>query len=286
MINLESTVIDPSSQNRLPVRVNETPTVTVVVPTKNSEQHLNKCLASIRNQTYPNIELIVVDNHSSDATNQIALRYADKVLIAGPERSAQVNVGARSATGEFVYRVDSDFVLDLNVVTECMDLVSQGADAVVVHNSPDETVGFLSKVRRFEVDMYKYDLIHSSARFVRLSTYLLIGGLDEDLTAGEDYDFQNRLTQSGAKIAFADAEAIHLGEPKSLWALLKKYFWYGGEFRRFRSKNKTESRNQLAFFRNVYLGHWRSFLKHPLLGVSFCFYHGAKFAAGGLGYMV
>jgi len=187
--------------------------------------------------------------------------------------------------GEFVYRVDSDFVLDLNVVAECVNLANQGADAVVVHNSPDETAGFISKIRRFETNMYKYDLTHSSARFVRLSTYLVIGGLDEDLTAGEDYDFQNRLTRSGANIAFANAEAIHLGEPRSLWLLLKKYYWYGGEFRRYRSKNIEESRNQLAFFRSAYFGRWKQFLKHPLLGVSFIFYHCAKFAAGGLGYM-
>jgi glycosyltransferase involved in cell wall biosynthesis len=274
----------PSQDGSADLKV-ESPLVSIVVPTRNSELHLNQCLASIQDQTYSNIELIVIDNHSSDATTEIAHRYSDKVLTAGPERSAQVNIGSRSASGEFVYRVDSDFVLDRNVVSECIDLVRHGADAVVVHNSPDESAGFLSKIRRFETDMYKYDLTHSSARFVRLSVYLSIGGLDENLTAGEDYDFQNRLSRSGAAIAFADAEAIHLGEPKSLWRLLKKYYWYGGEFRRFRSKNSSESREQLAFFRSVYFAHWKQFLNHPLLGASFLFYHGAKFAAGGLGYL-
>jgi len=259
--------------------------VSVVVPTKNSERYLERCLSSIRSQTYSNIELIVVDNYSSDSTVNIAKRFTDKILSAGPERSAQVNSGARIATGEFIYRVDSDFALDSNVITECMHLVQQGADAVVVHNSPDEAAGFLSKIRRFEVDMYKYDLTYSSARFVRLSTYLAIGGLDEELTAGEDYDFQNRLTKLGVVVAFADAEALHLGEPRSIWPLLEKYFWYGGELRRYRHKNVPESREQLAFFRSAYFRHWKQFFRHPVLGVGFIFYHGIKFAVGGAGYL-
>jgi glycosyltransferase involved in cell wall biosynthesis len=263
----------------------ETPLVSVVVPTKNSEQYLDRCLESIRSQSYSNIELIVIDNSSTDSTLVIAQRYADVVLTAGPERSAQINIGARRASGEFIYRVDSDFVLDLTVITECMDLVKRGAEAVIVHNSPDVSVGFLSKIRCFEVNMYKYDLTHSSARFVRLSTFLELGGLDEDLTAGEDYDFQNRLTRAGVAVAFANAEALHLGEPRSWLALLRKYFWYGGEFRRFRNKNSIESQDQLAFFRSAYLRNWKQFLAHPVLGISFVFYHFAKFAAGGLGYL-
>ena len=261
--------------------------VSVIVPTRNSEQYVDRCLKSIRSQNYPNIELIVVDNFSTDSTLVIAHSYADLILTAGPERSAQINIGAKRATGEFVYRVDSDFVLDVTVISECMDLVKRGAEAVIVHNSPDVSVGFLSKIRRFEVNMYKYDLTHSSARFVRLSTFLELGGLDEDLTAGEDYDFQNRLTRAGVAVAFAHAEALHLGEPRSLLTLLRKYFWYGGEFHRFRHKNRNsvESQGQLAFFRSVYFRNWKQFLAHPVLGVSFVLYHFAKFSAGGLGYL-
>ena len=61
--------------------------VSVIVPTKNSERTLAKCLDSIRNQTYKSIEIIVVDNNSIDSTKEIAKRFTKKVYNKGPERS-------------------------------------------------------------------------------------------------------------------------------------------------------------------------------------------------------
>src|SRR5664280_2082212 len=194
----------------------ESPLVSVIVPTKNSAACLSRCLGSIRSQTYQMIELIVVDNHSQDETLEVAAYYADTVATRGPERSAQVNYGASIAAGKYIYKVDSDFVLEPSVIEECVLLAEGGAQAVIVHNSPDVTVGWLARIRKFEVYMYKYQMLFSSARFVMRDVFVDIGGFAEDITAGEDYDFQNRLNEGGYVTAFADAEALHLGEPQPL----------------------------------------------------------------------
>lgn len=263
------------------------PIVSVIVPTKNSSKTLGRCLESIKNQTYDNIEIIVVDNFSSDDTPKIAKKYTKKFYSKGPERSAQVNYGVTKATGKYVYKVDSDFVLDKDVVKECVELCESGDDAVVVHNSPDTTISWIAKVRRFEVDMYKYNLDHSSARFVRKDLYTKIGGFDAAVTAGEDYDFQNKLNHAKARIGFANAEALHLGEPRSFWKHLLKYYSYGKDFVNYDSVTKTTDKNvQLGFFRNVYFKNWRKFLRHPLMGIAFIFYHILKFFFGGLGLLV
>jgi len=262
------------------------PLVSIIVPTKNSVKYLDRCLASIKSQSYGSIELIVVDNYSSDSTIRTAWRYADAVYVTGPERSAQVNFGVRRATGTYVFRVDSDFRLDPGVVAECVDLVQAGAEAVVVHNSPDGSVGLLARVRKFEVDMYKYSLDHTAARFLPRDIFLTIGGLREDVTAGEDYDFQNRLRLWGINIAFADAEAVHMDEPKRLAPVLRKYFKYGRDFPRYREYNKEESKVQLAFVRREYVSHWREFVRSPGLGLLFIGYHSVKYGAGALGYLV
>ena len=94
------------------------PLVSIIVPTRNSERYLSACLCSIREQDYPNVELLVVDRDSTDCTVEIALTYGATVLNAGPERSAQVNAGALAAQGIFLFRVDSDFVLAQTVVSE------------------------------------------------------------------------------------------------------------------------------------------------------------------------
>jgi glycosyltransferase involved in cell wall biosynthesis len=261
-------------------------TVSIIVPTFNSSKFLSRCLESIEEQIYKNIELIVVDNNSTDNTKEIARQYTKNVYNRGPERSAQVNFGVKKAIGEYVYKVDSDFELDPLVVKQCVDRASEGYDAIVVHNSPDVTVSWIAKIRKFEVDMYKYDLTHSSARFVNKNIYEIVGGFNEKITAGEDYDFQNKLNRSGYKTGFIDAEALHMGEPTKFWKHMKKYYAYGKDFRNYKQENEAESKKQLSFLRSVYVSHWRKFLLNPIRGIEFILYNVCKYFFGFSGYLL
>ncbi|HUD10930.1 MAG TPA: glycosyltransferase [Candidatus Saccharimonadia bacterium] len=263
------------------------PLVSVIVPTLNGAPDLEICLQSVKDQTYEPIEIIVVINpRTTDSSKVIAEKFTSHIFIQGPERSAQVNYGVAKATGEYVYKIDDDFQLAPEVVAECVDKAEHGADAVVAHNSPDTRVSWISRVRKFEVDMYKYDLTHSSARFVRKDVYEAIGGFNSTITAGEDYDFQNKLNRGGYKTAFIDAETIHLGEPAKLWPHLYKYYLYGKDFNNYLVYNRDAATKQLAFGRSVYLKHWRSFLRHPVTALEFAGYNLLKYAFGGVGLVV
>lgn len=263
------------------------PLVSVIVPTLNGSPDLEICLSSIAHQTYSPIEIIVVINpKTTDNSEDIAKRYATHIYHHGPERSAQVNFGATKAKGEYVYKVDDDFKLAPTVVAECVTSAEAGAEAVVVHNSPDTTVSWVGRIRKFEVDMYKYDLTHSSARFVRTDVFKALGGFDEAVTAGEDYDFQNRLNRAGYRTGFIEAEAIHLGEPRHLLPHLKKFYHYGKDFNNYLKRNPAEASKQLAFGRSVYRKHWRHFLEHPILAMEFLGYNLLKYAFGGTGLLV
>lgn len=262
------------------------PLVSVIVPTYNSAATLQDCLQSIEQQAYKAIELIVVDNHSTDDTIEIARRFTKRIFIHGPERSAQVNFGVQKAKGEYVYKVDSDFILDKAVVAECVSMAGRGKDAVVVHNTPDTSVSWIARIRKFEVDMYKYDLTHSSARFVRKHVYEAVGGFNESVTAGEDYDFQNKLNRAGYKTGFVDSEALHLGEPTNFWRHMKKYYIYGQDFVNYKQNNPQEASQQLGFVRSVYLKNWRKFIAHPLLALGFAIYNVFKYGFGAAGYVV
>lgn len=259
------------------------PIISVIIPTKNSEKFLDECLKSIKNQTYKKIEIIVVDNNSYDKTKEIASKYTKKIFNFGPERSAQVNFGAKKALGDFIYKVDSDFVLNKKVIEQCKAKIEKGFDAIVVHNTPDASISWIAKIRKFEVDMYKYNLVHSSARFVRKSVYNKVGGFNEKITAGEDYDFQNKLNRGGFKTGFIDAEALHLGEPTNFWKHMKKYYDYGKDFVNYTDENTNESSTQLSFFRKVYFQNWQEFARQPLIGIAFVIYNTMKYFFGGLG---
>ncbi len=279
---------EASTSSHDEVETNETRTslVSVIVPTRNSSEFLDRCLTSIAKQTYRPIEIIVVDNNSSDRTLEIAHAFTTNVFTWGPERSAQVNFGVRQASGRFVYKVDSDFELDPLVVESCVAEIAKGFDAIVVHNSPDTRVSWIARIRKFEVDMYKFDLDHSSARFTSKKVYENVGGFDETITAGEDYDFQNRLNQAGYRTGFVSPEALHLGEPTSLWAHMVKYYRYGADFVTFATRNREASRSQLRFVRRVYLRNWRKFMRHPIRGSAFAAYSTCKFAFGATGFVM
>lgn len=261
------------------------PLVSVIAPTRNSAEFLEACLRSIKAQTYPRVELIVVDNFSTDATQDIAKKFTPKVFAKGPERSAQVNYGVEMAEGEYVYKVDSDFILDKEAVAQCVAKAAEGCDAVVVHNTPDVRVSWIARVRKFEVDMYKYDITHSSARFVSKSAYQAIGGFNPAVTAGEDYDFQNKLNRGNYKTGFIDAEALHLGEPTHFWRHMKKYYDYGKDFVNYKKENEEESKTQLSLIRPVYKKNWKKFVRHPFLAIAFVGYTLCKYGAGGFGYV-
>ncbi len=263
-----------------------TPLVSIIVPTFNSQRLLEKCLNSIREQTYPFIELIVVDNYSTDKTLEIARKYTKKIYRIGSERSAQVNFGVNKAKGKYIYKVDSDFALDKNIVKECVLKIQEEFDAIIVHNSPEPTISWIAKIRKFEVDMYKYDPVHSSARFVKKQIFKKVNGFNENMIAGEDYDFQNRLNRAGYKTGYIEAEALHLGEARGIWEHMMKCYHYGKDLVHFRKENKVESKKQLSFFRGVYFRHWKTFLMHPFVGIGFILYHFLKFAMGGFGYFI
>jgi glycosyltransferase involved in cell wall biosynthesis len=245
---------------------------------------LEKCLRSIREQTYRNVEVIVVDNHSKDRTREIAEKYADSVLLKGSERCAQVNFGVSQAKGKYVYRVDSDFVLELNVIEEAVwACEKKGYDGIIVHNTSDPTVSFLARVRKMERDCYRDDKINVAARFWKKGVFELVGGFDVNLVAGDDYDLHNRLVKSGFRIGRIEAEEVHVGEPKTLTEVFRKHYYYGKNIICFIRKNQRKALVQLSPIRLSLAKGFSKFSDEPALIVGFFVYELLRYAAVGLG---
>lgn len=260
--------------------------VSVIVPTFNSERFLEKCLQSVRKQTYPNIEIIVVDNHSTDKTRRIAEKYADLILFKGPERSAQVNFGVKHANGKYVYRVDSDFVVDQCVVEEAIKKCeAEGFAAVCVHNTSDSSVSFWSKVRKLERDCYKHDNLNIGARFMKKEVFDAVGGFDETIIAAEDYDMHNRILQKGFSLGRIKSQEIHIGEPKTLSAIVRKHFYYGRTIESFIKKNPRIYKKQLSPARLSYFKHRSQFVKNPKLTAGFVVYQFVRYFSTLVGFL-
>ena len=167
--------------------------VSVIVPTRNSERTIRNCLHSVKNQSYKNIEIIVVDNNSTDNTKGISKLYADKVLNKGPERSYQRNFGASCSTGEYLFFIDSDMVLSKNVIKESLDkLVKDNIKMVVV---PEKSFGegFWSQCKALERSFYVGVDWMEASRFIKKDTFNEFGGYDITNTGTEDYDLPQRI---------------------------------------------------------------------------------------------
>ena len=265
----------------------ERPLVSIIIPTYNSEKTIGKCLKGIIDQEYKNIETIVVDCGSKDKTLEIAAAFSAKILkINIPSMTKQTNIGALNSNGKYIYRLDSDVIVSNQLIIECVaKCETDGFDAVATYWSPDSSVSFWAKVRKFEKDCYKYDLSRVVARFFVKKVFKRIGGYTEDIVAGEDYDIQNRLILNGYKICTAEAEGLHLGEPRSIKEIVRKQYFYGKTIKNFLAKNGTVGIIQVSPFRISLIRNWRKFLSNPLLAMGFIFYEFVVYTSTAIGYI-
>lgn len=260
--------------------------ISIIIPSYNSAAFIKRCLESIKRQTYKNIEIIVVDRGSTDNTQKIAKKYADHVYLCGPERSAQINFGAKKAKGKYLYRVDSDFILETTVVAECVKKCEkEKLDGIAIHNTSAEKLGFWADVRKFERNTYINDNLIVAVRFFTKKSWEKVGGFDETLYGPEDYDFHNRFVKAGFKWGRINAIERHLGEPKSLSDIWKKHFFYGGQMVNYVKKHPAIATKQLIPIRLSYLRYCKTLLSHPTILLGLIIMTIVKFTAGGLGFM-
>ena len=102
--------------------MNESPLISVIVPVYNVEEYLTQCIESIINQTYTNLEIILVDDGSTDQSGKICDEYAikdDRIQVIHKENrgvGSARNVGLDTSKGEYVSFVDSDDYVDKNYI--------------------------------------------------------------------------------------------------------------------------------------------------------------------------
>lgn len=258
------------------------PLVSIIIACKNNASAAEACLTSVKAQTYPNIELIVVDNYSTDGTYEIAQKYADAVYQLGPERSTQFNFGFRKSRGDHIYRIGMEFVIEPDLVEKAVQKIGEGYDALALHN---RSIGdsIWAKVRYLERESYKNDDSIVAVRFMKRDVFESVGGFDEALVAGEDFDLHNRIVAAGYKWTHLDAVEDHIGEPKNLREVWQKFYYYGRTIRRYQHKAGARGKSQLGFFRPQFKKFQKELIRTPYLFTAFWFYMLVKYTAGATG---
>ncbi len=265
------------------------PLVSIIVPTKNASQFLAGCLDSISHQTYKQTELIVVDNFSTDRTIEVAKQYTDHVYLRGPERSTQRNYGVSQAHGEYVALIDADMELSPRVIEDCLRAIRKDATATGVI-IPEESFGegFWAECKALERSYYVGNSAIEAARFFPRATYEYLGGYDDSLVSGEDWDLSFRANTVGS-IGRCKAFIRHNEGHLRFWQSIRKKYYYAKNIRAFISKNlgQASSLDQVNPWRRyvLFFSHPGRLLAKPMVGIGMLILKTGEFSAGFLGYM-
>ncbi len=115
--------------------------VSIIIPVYNVEKYLPKCLDSVINQTYKNLEIICVNDDSQDNSLRILEKYAqsdERIKIVNRQNgglSAARNSGLDVAIGDYCYFIDSDDWIELNTIEKLVKIISTNAVDTVVHGA-------------------------------------------------------------------------------------------------------------------------------------------------------
>lgn len=117
--------------------------VSVIIPVFNAEKYLRQCLDSIIGQSFFSIEIVLVDDGSTDGSPSICDAYAKKdsrvhvFHIINSGASAARGLGVEHASGEFVFFMDSDDTIDLDTIEKALEHVHDGIDIVTMEENED-----------------------------------------------------------------------------------------------------------------------------------------------------
>lgn len=233
--------------------------VSIIITTKNEARCIEDLLESIQKQSYSCIEIILVDNHSTDLTREVSKRYTPHIFTKGPERSTQRNFGASKANGVYLLFLDADMTLGTSVIAECI-LKMQGKNvaAVII---PEISFGttFWAKVKAFERSFYVGDDGIEAARFFRKSVFQSAGGFDEEITGPEDWELSDRV-RGRYSISRIKSHILHNEGSLGFFELMKKKYYYGKKTLVY--LKKTEQTNLLSAKTLFFLR--KSFYKRPM----------------------
>ena len=150
----------------------DTPLISVIVPVYNVEPYLDACLNSIKQQTYPNLEIIVVEDCSTDGSPQLLAPHLSDPRIqliqhaSNSGLSAARNSGMAAATGEYLLFVDSDDIIDINLVQACLQgALASAADVVLLSVKPFQDGEAVQVVPELQSRAHTYQAISQADYF-------------------------------------------------------------------------------------------------------------------------
>ena len=194
--------------------VTQSPSVSIIVPAYNNSRDLYQCLSALKASAYPNFEVIVVDDASTDETPLLAEKMGARVLRlkknSGP--AAARNYGAQHVEGKVLFFIDADVVIKPGTVGRVVKFFEEHQDVAAVFGSYDtfpQARGVISQYRNLLHHFVHQNGNTEASTFwagcgaIRRSVFEAIGGFNEKRfprSSIEDIELGYRLRQAGYRI--------------------------------------------------------------------------------------
>lgn len=198
------------------------PRLSIIIPAYNAEAYLRETVDSALAQTHPDVEVIVVDDGSTDGTRAILDSYGDRIVAVtqpngGP--AAARNHALRLATGEYVGLLDADDLWAPTRAERCLALLEADpsltgvlTDSWRFSDDPAAATECIYRDRRGGVFPARDEQLAASARgnfltasvFVRREVVVALGGFDPAIFGAEDYDLWCRILLAGGAFALVE----------------------------------------------------------------------------------
>ncbi len=211
------------------------PLISVVIPNRNGAAYLENCLRSLLAQNYPKIEIVVVDNASSDPSLKVVHKLAPSAVVLKQEQNlgfaGGANVGIQASTGEWIAVLNNDTEVSSNWLSECVRAIELHPDAAFlacrivdfknrnrIHSAGDCFlrcgIGYRRGQDRHDRDEYQKECqIFSASGCAALYRAPLLkefGGYDQDFFAYlEDVELGLRLQAAGHRGYYVPAAVVY-----------------------------------------------------------------------------
>lgn len=203
--------------------------VSVIIPLSNKADYIAETLASINAQTWPNIEVIVVENNSSDNSYEVAKKHAGRnVKVFRTKKksaSAARNVGLRVAKGDFVQFLDADDLLSPTKIESQINALAQNHQLAICNwarftREFDQTNAFINEIPEHSELVYTPKEFLETQYTAPIHTWLCssrlikrVGFWDETLTVNDDGDYFIRLVNECDRILFVPDLVYYRSDP-------------------------------------------------------------------------
>jgi len=217
--------------------------ITVVIPTLNSERHIEECLKALQNQTYKNFTILIVDGYSKDGTVEIAKKYGAEVIYdGGNTRASACNTALKHVNTPYVAFTDDDAIPYSNWLENIIKFFKDFPHATSVgginYSPPDDSTFAKSVDTLFASPLsgnsrygkrwsYITYVNHNSGCNVAYKTSSIKSlKFEEDLPTAEDVVFDYKLLKSGGKIFFSPNIVVYHRRRGNLKSFIKQLYRY------------------------------------------------------------